>query len=287
MNDTEYRPWKVDFMIIGAMKCGTSTAASVLRRHPNVSFSTPKETHFFSTSDNWRRELERYERFFPKKGDYVFGEASTSYSRLAVRKPGIWDLLYEYNPALKLVYIIRNPLDQITSSYMHIYERGYTDLSFNDAVKSDNPIVEVARYHTQIKPFLDRFGESNVLILNFENLVGDKANTYQQIFAFLGLPTTNDILAFAESARSNKSLAESRKIHHKFDEPSGLLGLIKRRSPRLWRYITDNRARSFREKPVLDQESRALLADILNPEVEQISDLTGFDLGHWQIRSAR
>ena len=57
---------KVDFIIIGAMKCGTTSLAEILKCHPDISFSKIKEPHFFHRAKDWRKELDQYHKLFNK-----------------------------------------------------------------------------------------------------------------------------------------------------------------------------------------------------------------------------
>ena len=68
-----------DFIIIGAMKCGTTSLHHYLSLHPDISVSRRKELDFFVAEENWARGLAWYESQFPDKGK-VRGEASPKYT---------------------------------------------------------------------------------------------------------------------------------------------------------------------------------------------------------------
>jgi hypothetical protein len=119
---------KVTFIIIGAQKCGTTTLFNLLNKHSSLIGSSDKEPHFFSTSKNWRQQLSDYHSLFEEQNNALYFEDSTTYTFYPLRNLRIWDDIYDNNPAMKFIYLVRKPTSRIISSYMHTYERGYTDL---------------------------------------------------------------------------------------------------------------------------------------------------------------
>ena len=72
-----------DFLVIGAMKCGTTSLYRYLRAHPQIQMAEPKELHFFSEPEVWARGWDWYEQRFPVReaATVAVGEASTSYTK--------------------------------------------------------------------------------------------------------------------------------------------------------------------------------------------------------------
>lgn len=112
---------KVDFIILGAMKAGTSTLYEILKNHPEISFCKEKEPHFFSITTDWRNETEKYHKLFNKEKGKIYGEASTSYSLYPECNLNIWHDIYAYNKKMKFIYIVHNPIDRVVSHYMQYY----------------------------------------------------------------------------------------------------------------------------------------------------------------------
>ena len=74
---------RVDFLIVGAQKCGTTALADQLARHDGVCFASRKEPHFFSRAgDAWRERLPEYHALFDPRPGQICGEASTTYTFL-------------------------------------------------------------------------------------------------------------------------------------------------------------------------------------------------------------
>ena len=92
------------FVIVGAQKCGTSTLAATLRRHPQVFMSRPKELHYFDRQ--YAEGLEWYERqFTPREGQIAWGEATPVY----MYDPEARSRLSEALPATTVVVTLRDP----------------------------------------------------------------------------------------------------------------------------------------------------------------------------------
>src|SRR3990172_564869 len=105
---------RVDFMVIGAQKCATSTLARQLAYHPDICFSKPKEPAYFNRTQNWQEGLEKYHQLYSPVEGRICGEASTMYSSLPEWQ-GTHSRLFAYNPELKLIYIMRLPVERVIS----------------------------------------------------------------------------------------------------------------------------------------------------------------------------
>ncbi|RBI66254.1 hypothetical protein DQ400_14480 [Vreelandella sulfidaeris] len=271
---------KVDFMIIGAQKCGTTTLFDILNSHPSVNGCRPKEPHFFSSSKNWKNELQKYHNHFSKEEDMLHLEASTTYTFYPLRNLRIWKDIYDYNPNTKFIYLVRRPIDRIISSYMHRYEKGYTDLKIEEAIIKDRLYLDVTRYYTQISPYIRQFGRERVLIIDFDDFISHRQSVIDKISEFLSI----DVSEFAdyEEAKSNVSVGGQKK-HYKFDSPSVPQRIIRKFFPPLWRMITDNSSRAFLKKPVLSIEFQEMILNMLELEVRELAILMDKDLSDWVV----
>lgn len=269
----------VNFLIVGAQKCGTTTLFDVLSRHPALEGSRHKEPHFFSTTDNWRDRLGEYEPLFSEAPGKLRFEASTTYTFFPHHNLAIWDDLHEYNPDLKFLYLVRRPLDRIISAYMHMYERGWIDLSIDEAVLRKPLLIDATRYYTQISPYIERFGRDRVLILDFGEFIGQRRATMDRVGRFLGIDPA--LFGNVNEIRSNVS-AGGYRPHWRFDNPSLPLRLIRSRFPAVWRRITDNSDRHFQERPQLSLESRKAALLMLDAEIDALAGLMDRNLDDWK-----
>ena len=270
---------KVDFMILGAQKCGTTTLFDILNSHPQLQGCFAKETYFFCSTDDWRKNLHQYEKQFPRDQMGRFFEASTTYTFYPLRNLHIWDDLFDYNSQLKFIYLVRNPLDRIVSSYMHTYERGFTDLSLGECLIKERFLIDISRYYSQILPFIDKFGRDRVLILEFEDLILHRHALMEKVADFLGFDIS-DLADFSE-IHANPSIGGGKK-HKRWDHPTLFHKALHRFTPKLWQRITANKSRAFTEKPTLSYDHKEMIIRLLDQEIDNLQKLIGTDLQHWK-----
>ena len=109
----------VDFMVVGAQKCGTTALGQFLAEHPEIGMSSQKEVHLFDAPDyvagTSARDIDaRYRRYFDHAVNVsVRGEATPIYMFL----PDVASELKRYNADLKLIVLVRDPVDRALSEY--------------------------------------------------------------------------------------------------------------------------------------------------------------------------
>lgn len=243
---------KVNFLILGAMKCGTSTMVKILKKHRDVCFSKPKETNFFSEVSDWKEHLSEYHKCFSQSGK-LWGEASTSYTKPIGYNQSIWERIYEYNPSMKLIYIVRNPLDRIVSQYCHNYVRDRTSGRIDDGVL-ETSLLEVSMYHKQILPYINRFGIDQILILDFDDLLASKKQTTTKVLDFLKLESNDFPYKQIETIHANKS-------------------------------IRTDYASPLDKKPTLLPSTRKKIMSMLKNDIQLLEALLKKDLSKWMIES--
>ncbi|MDZ7682938.1 MAG: sulfotransferase domain-containing protein [Fodinibius sp.] len=270
------RERKVDFMIVGAQKCGTTTLAKLLSNHSSIVCCDKKEPSFFCSTDNWKQEISDYHSLFQWKEGALHFEASTTYTWYPLYNA--WKNLYAYNPDLKIIYIVRNPVDRIVSSYMHGYKHGYVDGDIEKAITEKPFLLNMTRYATQIRPYIEHFGANQVKILFFEDLIRDQAIITNQLSDFLEIDTEG----FTDKdIHANKSVGNF-KIHHKYNNPGIMLSVFQKYLPPLWKVITYNSARSFKKKPRLSVEQQEMILYLMRNEITELEDITDRNLDSWR-----
>lgn len=197
-----------NFLIIGAARSGTTTLYSWLQEHPNIylPFERRPEPHFFLKSEEFNRGFSYYsKRYFNNwKGEKAVGEKSTSYlyqaSRVAPR-------IKESIPDVRLIALLRNPIDRAYSSYWFTVLSGLETLSFEDSLLCENerranpgsPLLEEVQpyayidrghYLTQIKQYLEFFPREQLLIGLFDELIENPTQLYRNIARFLQVDET-------------------------------------------------------------------------------------------------
>lgn len=178
------------YIIVGAMRCGTTALNSYLRDHPQIAVSSSKEVHFFDT--NWDRGLDWYRDQFPGSDDAVaVGEATPNY----MFRPIALDRMRDSLPDVKLVVMLRNPADRAYSHYWHDRSRGKTDGDFGEVTERElagedigpAAYVDRGRYRWQIEEILTRFPREMLHVQAFEDLKQDPDRVYREICEFIGV----------------------------------------------------------------------------------------------------
>lgn len=176
----------VDFMLIGAQKCGTTSLAGQLAEHPEVCFCDIKEPGYFQQAEDWRAGLDEYHRLYSPQNGQICGEGSTMYTFL----PEYTDTflrIHAYNPDVKLIYMMRQPVERIVSHYTHNFVRKIETQPPEIATISDPVYINRSRYSVQIRPYLELFGSDNILLLIFEEYIADQISMLKRIASFLNI----------------------------------------------------------------------------------------------------
>ena len=143
-----------DFIIIGAMKSATTTLHEQLARQPGLWMSRPKEPNFFSDDENYARGPSWYASCFEGAGpDDLRGESSTHYTKLPTH-PRTVERMLEALPRVKLIYVMRHPIDRLTSHYLHEQTVGRITVGLEQAVDRCPELVDYGRYGMQLEPYL-------------------------------------------------------------------------------------------------------------------------------------
>lgn len=213
--------WRVlpDYLIIGAQRSGTTSLQRVLGSHPNVtSARLMKGVHFFDTA--YSRGIDWYRLQFPTAAYALIkerrsgaplrvGEASPYY----LFHPLALERIQRDVPGVKLLAILRDPVERAISHHKHEVRRDNEPLGLEAALEAepsrlageaerivrDQPDYNshahqtfsyVARGHyiNQVRPLLETFGRDRVMILSSEQLFADPEPACREVFEFLEVP---------------------------------------------------------------------------------------------------
>jgi hypothetical protein len=218
------------FLIIGAQRAGTTTLYTYLRRHPDVtgpryadaSVFWSKELHFFD--ENYWRGVDWYRRFFPLEArqramrrlgrDLIPGEGTPYY----MFHPAVPERAAATLPDVRLVALLRNPVERAYSHYQHMVKSGREKLSFEQAIEAEEqrlagveelllqeqPVwgkqghrkhqhhrhrayVSRGLYADQLERWLAHFPREQLLVLRSEDFLARPDEIYSEVFEFLGL----------------------------------------------------------------------------------------------------
>lgn len=193
---------KVDFIVAGTQKGGTSSMDAYLRTHPRISMAKEKkEVHFFNQDRFFQGkdiDYERYHAFFDMSStSELVGEVTPAYMYCIPCPRRIWD----YNSQLKILALLRDPVSRAYSHWNMQRERGIESLSFWDALQAERsrsrtlPQLEFNRfaytdrgfYVAQLERIWQIFPREQTLILKSEDLWAAPAETLQKVSRFLAV----------------------------------------------------------------------------------------------------
>ncbi len=176
-------------MIIGAMKCGTTTLYWHLSQHPKICPCITKEPEFFSEHQSHGISVEKYSDlwdFDPDQHKYVL-EASTGYAKYLFEN-NVAKRIKEYGLLPTFIYIVRDPFSRIESDYNFSIAEKW----FNPRTPiTDDKYINFSKYFMQLEPYREHFGPENILVLDFDELVTNPKNLLSFLFNRLKLENHN------------------------------------------------------------------------------------------------
>lgn len=198
-----------NFLVIGAMKAGTTSLFRYLEPHPQIFMPRLKELDFFIAEGNWGRGIDWYRHQFRQAGEgsIAIGEASPTYSKYP-QFDGVPERIALALPRVRLIYVVRDPVERIRSHYSHRVLVGSESNPIDVAVVEDPSYLDCSRYALQIGRYMDWFDREQLLIVRSEDLRSCRTQTLRRVHRFLGvdpdvLPPTIDEEFFVTSERES------------------------------------------------------------------------------------
>src|SRR5438094_5875083 len=191
---------RLDFIVACAQKSGTTALHYFLSKHPNITMGDQQEIHFFDddalfVSQPDYEELHKHYR--PLGLSTIAGDCTPSYIYHEPAAERIW----KYNPKIKLLIILRNPVDRAFAHWNMQRFKGREPLDFLQAVEQEKSRAREAAplqsrrysyvgrglYAGQIERVFQFFPRKQVKIIKFENFRDKNRKTLDEIFRFLGV----------------------------------------------------------------------------------------------------
>jgi len=297
-----------NFLIIGAARAGTTSLYSYLKQHPQIFMSPRKEPRFFAFEGRMEQKgpfgsqplppysikWEEYIKLFDKvKDEKIIGEASTIY----LYHPEAPKRIQRYlGDSVKMVAILRNPIERVISHYMYNLRRGAEPCTtVEEAIEAEE--VRIARgwaeffhykrmglYGQQLQRYWNIFSPNNLRIFLYEDFQQDPMSVVKQVFDFLEIESS--------------FIPDTSKVYN----PSGntrfsLLSFLIRQTPRpvkrlakvllpegirykvieweMWRNVRPT------QKPQISPEIRKSLLEYYRQDILKLQELLDRDLSHW------
>ncbi|MEO1064393.1 MAG: sulfotransferase domain-containing protein [Actinomycetota bacterium] len=274
-------PRRPTFIVIGAMKAGTTSLWHYLSEHPEVFMSTPKEPGYFNPHRRVSHGADWYLSLFDGAGEAVArGEASTSYTK-APDVPDVPARMRAALPDVRLVYVVREPIARMRSMYRHQVDRGEETLPFAEAIQRRPEYVEWSRYGHQASRYLDHFDADRLLIVSSIDLRDRAQETMGTVFDFLEVqPMASERFSVPHHAAEGKFAFSSRwEAVRRTARSAGVSERVPTRWKQRARAAVGRNLRSAElELPAdLERSLRRRLA----PDLEQLRELAPADCSLW------
>lgn len=191
---------KTNLFIVGTVKGGTTWLYDVLATNPEVFANELKEPHFFTPRKSHRKHMRAISSIEEYNARNLKASPNHKYrvdgSATYVSSQDIPKLIYSYNSNSKIIIMLRHPVERAYSQYQMDLREGLLDASsdFKTVIRNDNKLddlidgrlyVKLGLYHEIVNEYINRFGNENVLILSFHDLVRDKQSVINSVVEFL------------------------------------------------------------------------------------------------------
>jgi hypothetical protein len=277
-----------NLIVIGGLKCGTTSLHHYLNLHPQIGMSRPKELNFFVVELNWELGADWYRSHFPA-GAPVRGETSPHYTNRP-RFEGVAARMRDTLGAdARIVYMVRHPIDRLLSHYLHNVGGGYETRELAAAADPQSAYVQRGRYAFQLEPYLEVFAADRVLVVSREELGRDRDATVRRVFEFAGVDPgfTSPEFDREWETGSGKGSGGFRLMDRAVRVP-GLRALDRNfdRLPERLRWLVERLVHDpgsgEAPKPELDAELRERLAALFRPDAARLEELAGRGFG-WDL----
>ncbi len=292
-----------NFVVIGAPKSGTTSLFYYLRQHPDVYLPVRKELHYFSygfiaanaqgpgdalTVSALCKTLEEYRAHYREVADQkAVGEVSPSYLYYDQVGEAIARTLGP--DPVRIVAVLRNPIEKAYSQYMHLVRDGWEKLGFHEALQAESErraqrwgdfwrYAESSLYAPRLRAYLERFGRENVRVLLFDDLAADPAGAMRGLFGFLGVDSAFPCDTSKVLNRSGRS--RFRLVSDFFSQPNPLKALAKRLIPERVRVPLRLAILNWNTgaKGTIEPRAEDFLRDYFRADVDDLAALLGREL---------
>jgi Sulfotransferase domain len=304
-----------DFFIVGAPRCGTTALGRYLARNPQIGFSRPKESHYFSriTGIPTDSELQHdyLERYFGHCTDRhrVMGEGSVTYLHL----PEALQRILHFNPQARFIAMVRNPLSMLPSYHQRMLfllqedEQDFATAWSLEPARArlehlprrclDHRLLlysEVAKLGFQVNRLFEIVGREKAHVIVFDDLIAEPFSVYRKVVQFLGVDYDGQTtferklggqmyrygwlqkLLFAPVVRGGKIVDTLQRRKRKYNEDGSKQKIFIKRITGL--------NRVYKSPDPLSEPMLGILREALRDDVALLSRVLDRDLNSWLKR---
>ncbi len=278
-----------DFIIIGAMRAGTTTLWTYLNEHPDIYMAKKKEIGYFSDPKYQNLDLSWYTDLFSEARDnQLCAEASTVYSRWP-NYGNVAERIYNKCPNIKLIYVLRNPIERAHSHYAYGIQEGKGPATFDLAIQNSNFYLDPGFYFEQIKQYLNYFSQDQIHCILHEDLVNDTNQTLIKTQEYLGLRITQLAKQSDYKVNSRGDRLLKKKLDTKLKNIPGA-SYIRKHLPTSFKKdifnavknssFGNNTLKEYKPQEI-SEKTRNHLKDLFEKPNKELEIFLGRDLSHW------
>ena len=298
MNNNENK--YIQLMIIGTQKSGTSSLLHYLAQHPDIYTHPQPEMTFFLQDHEYIRGYEwAYTKYFSKCPQ---DKRLIAKNVMVMCSPERMKRIYEHNPEIHLVVLLREPIARAYSAYWWARRRGWENIkTFEDALAVEETRLKEdwfkwrqcgykfnSTYYLHVKNLITQFGENQVHCFLMDTLKTDAGKICQRLFKVMGV--SEDFEPIVEQRHNQAAMPRSEWFGFLFTQFLGSRNPLRRAIRKL---VPDAAAYKLRKAvldlndkpftpPPLNPKTREQLLDYFKPFNDQLAELLGYDLTHWQ-----
>ncbi len=290
----------IQLMIVGSQKSGTSSLLRYLAQHPEIYTHPQPEMTFFLQDHEYVRGYEwAFAKYFSKCPENMHIIAKNV---MVMCSQEIMQRIYEHNPEIHLIVLLREPVSRAYSAYWWARRRGWENIkTFEDALEVEETRLNEnwfkwrqcayrfnSTYYPLVKNMITQFGADQVHCVLTDELKTDANAVCQQIFKLIGVHL--DFEPVVGEHHNQAAMPRSEKLGFLFTQFLASRNPLRRA---IRKFVPDATAYKLR-KAILDLNEKTFTPPPLNPQTgqelvqyfkpynEQLAELLRQDLTHWQ-----
>lgn len=241
-----------------------------------------KEVDYFIAENNYDKGVDWYHSQF--KGDFKkYGEASPNYSKAHFFK-GVPERMHDLLPGIKLIYLVRDPIERIISHYTHNYSEGREHRSIDEVLGNpeNNHYVMCSKYYWQLEHYLQFYTEDQILVVPSYDLKNERQSTLEQIFNYIEVNAAFYTPAYEEQKHESSKKRRKGRLSRLILE-SPVIKTVKQYIPDAIKDPVKRMTRPEVSKPDLSPAVRKKLREHLRSDVEKLKTFTSRSFSHWDL----
>jgi hypothetical protein len=276
-----------NLIIVGGLKCGTTSIHHYLGLHPEIQMSKPKELNFFVEELNWDLGLDWYASRFDGRFE-VRGESSPHYTNLP-RFKGVPERIRAHCPDARLLYMVRDPIKRILSHWVHATGAGYETREMVPTLSQpDSSYIQRSMHWLQLQPYLELFDRSQIEVIAQEELQTEREATMRKAFRFAGVDESFTSEQFdREWERSSAKQGDKYQLMEKLIKLPGFRSFDRNfdRLPESMRWIVEKVVHDPEKppapKPKLPDELFETVRGRFGEDVAALQEFAGREFAGW------